>query len=214
YRAPFSGNVVELCPVGALTSTQYRFEARPWDIQQVPTVCGLCPVGCNTSVTTREGKVKRVLSRNHPEVDGGWLCDKGRFSYPHLYAPDRLTEPLRRVERMGLEPVPRDTALDAAQRLLGGAQGRIVTALSGSETIEQAYGLARLLRGGLGAHSAVLPESTSRTLEAFRLPLSAIADAEVVVVVGDDAVADRAPVVDLWLKQAGRNGAEIVTLTP
>src|SRR5262249_39344387 len=67
YRAPFSGNVIELCPVGALTSTQYRFEARPWEIQNVPTVCGLCPVGCNISATTREGKVKRILSRNHPE---------------------------------------------------------------------------------------------------------------------------------------------------
>ncbi len=214
YRAPFSGNVVELCPVGALTSTQYRFEARPWDIQQVPTVCGLCPVGCNTSVTTREGKVKRVLSRNHPEVDGGWLCDKGRFSYPHLYSPDRITEPLRRVDRMGLEPISWDSALDEAERLLRGAEGSIVTALSGSETIEQAYALARLLRGGLGAHSAVLPESTSRTLEAFRLPLSAIAHAELVVVVGDDAIADRAPVVDLWLKAARRNGADVVTLSP
>ncbi len=214
YRAPFSGNVVELCPVGALTSTQYRFEARPWDIQQVPTVCGLCPVGCNTSVTTREGKVKRVLSRNHPEVDGGWLCDKGRFSSPHLYSPDRITEPLRRVDRIGLEPISWDTALDEAERLLRVAEGSIVTALSGSETIEQAYALARLLRGGVGAHSAVLPESTSRTLEAFRLPLSAIAQAELVVVVGDDAVADRAPVVDLWLKLARRNGADIVTLGP
>ena len=86
YRAPFSGNVIELCPVGALTSTQYRFEARPWDIQNVPTVCGLCPVGCNVNATVREGKVKRILSRNHPEVDGGWLCDKGRFTYP---APPR-----------------------------------------------------------------------------------------------------------------------------
>ena len=92
YRAPFSGNVIELCPVGALTSTQYRFEARPWDIQNVPTVCGLCSVGCNINATVREGKVKRVLSRNHPEVDGGWLCDKGRFTYPHLTAEDRITD--------------------------------------------------------------------------------------------------------------------------
>ena len=81
YRGAFSGNVIELCPVGALTSTQYRFEARPWEIQNVPTVCGLCPVGCNISATTREGKVKRILSRNHPEIDEGWLCDKGRFAF-------------------------------------------------------------------------------------------------------------------------------------
>ncbi|HVD42414.1 MAG TPA: 2Fe-2S iron-sulfur cluster-binding protein, partial [Gaiellaceae bacterium] len=97
YRAPFSGNVIELCPVGALTSTTYRFEARPWEIQDVPTVCGMCPVGCNVNATTREGKVKRILSRNHPEVDDGWLCDKGRFSYAHLHAEDRLRDPLFRV---------------------------------------------------------------------------------------------------------------------
>src|SRR5882672_2058152 len=118
YRAPFSGNVIELCPVGALTSTQYRFEARPWEIQNVPTVCGLCPVGCNISATTREGKVKRILSRNHPEVDEGWLCDKGRFAYSHLYAADRVTEPMRRVGPRGLEALGWDDALDAVERAL------------------------------------------------------------------------------------------------
>src|SRR5512132_1529714 len=214
YRAPFSGNVIELCPVGALTSTQYRFEARPWEIQDVPTTCGLCPVGCSTRVTTRAGAVKRVQSRNPPEVDGGWLCDKGRFTFPHLYANDRLREPLARDRRRGFEPVSWDDALDRAEALLRGAEGQIVTALSGSETVEQAYALARLLRDGLGAHSAVLPESTSAALDAFRLPLSALAEAELVVVVGDDEVADRAPLVGLWLKQAVRNGAQVTRIGP
>src|SRR5919206_3379262 len=77
YTNEFSGNVTELCPVGALTSTTYRFRGRPWEIQQIPSVCGLCAVGCNTSVNIREGHVVRVLSRNHPEIDEGWLCDKG-----------------------------------------------------------------------------------------------------------------------------------------
>src|ERR687887_1902599 len=158
YRAHFTGNVIELCPVGALTSTQYRFEARPWEIQNVPTVCGMCPVGCNIQATTREGKVKRILSRNHPEVDEGWLCDKGRFAYAHLYARDRIVDPLLRVRRRGLEPVAWDVALDEAERLLRAADGRIVTALSGSETVEEAYALAKLMRRGLGSHSAVLPE--------------------------------------------------------
>ena len=185
YRAPFSGNVIELCPVGALTSTQYRFQARPWEIQDVPTVCGLCPAGCNVRATTREGQVKRVQSRNHPEVDGGWICDKGRFTFPHLHASDRVTTPLHRGE-LGLEPLEWDAALDRAEELLRGADGLIVTALSGSETTEIAYGLGVLLRRGLGAHSAVLHESTSAALDAFRAPLSTIGDAEIVVVVGDD----------------------------
>jgi NADH-quinone oxidoreductase subunit G len=211
YRAPFSGNVIELCPVGALTSTQYRFEARPWEIQDVPTTCGLCPVGCSTRVTTREGAVKRVQSRNHPEVDAGWLCDKGRFTFPHLRAQDRVREPLVRGE-LGLEAVSWDAALDRAEALMRGAGGNVVTALSGSETTEIAYGLAVLMRRGLGAHSAVLDESTSAALDAFRAPLSTIGDAELVVVVGDDDVVDRAPAVDLWIRHARRQGAEIVTI--
>ena len=209
YTAPFSGNVIELCPVGALTSTQYRFEGRPWEIQNVPTVCGMCPVGCNVSATTREGKVKRIVSRNHPEVDEGWLCDKGRFAYPHVYADDRIVDPLERVRRRGFAELSWDDALDRAETLLRGAQGRIVTALSGSETVEQAYALGKLLRQGLGAHSAVMPEAVSHGLDAFRAPLATIAKAELVVVIGDEQVADRAPIVDLWIRQARRNGARV-----
>src|SRR5919109_488663 len=190
YRAPFSGNVIELCPVGALTSTQYRFEARPWEIQNVPTVCGLCPVGCNVSATTREGKVKRIVSRNHPEVDQGWLCDKGRFAYPHLYAEDRIVDPLRRAGRRRLEAVSWDEALDEAERLLRAASGRVLLALSGSETVEQAYALSKLVRRGLGSNAVVLPEETAPALAACRLPLSAIREARLVVLLGDDRVVE------------------------
>jgi NADH-quinone oxidoreductase subunit G len=211
YRAPFSGNVIELCPVGALTSTTYRFEGRPWEIQDVPSVCGLCPVGCNVYVTTREGKVKRIVSRNHPEVDQGWLCDKGRFAYQHVLAEDRLRDPLLRVRRRGFEEVSWERALDEAEQLLRGAEGRIVTALSGSETVEQAYALAKLLRRGLGAHAAMLPEEVSDALDGFRVPLSAIGEANVIAVLGDAPIVERAPIVELWLKQAKRNGARVVT---
>jgi NADH-quinone oxidoreductase subunit G len=211
YRAPFSGNVIELCPVGALTSTQYRFEARPWEIQNVPSVCGLCPVGCNVDVTIREGKVKRILARNHPEVDRGWLCDKGRFAFSHVRAPDRLADPLRRVGPRRFEELSWDEALDEAERMLRAARGGIVTALSGSETVEMAYALGKLLRVGLDAHSAVLPELVSPALDAFRAPLSAIAEAKLVVVLGDDPVVERAPIADLWLRAARRAGAEVIT---
>src|SRR5437764_10265269 len=146
YSGPFTGNVTELCPVGALLPTQYRFEGRPWEIQNVPTVCGMCSVGCNVNATVREGKVKRILSRNHFEIDEGWLCDKGRFGFTHLRSADRVVDPIRRVRRRGFEPVSWDDALDAAETMLRGAQGRVVVALSGSETIEQAYALAKLVR--------------------------------------------------------------------
>jgi NADH-quinone oxidoreductase subunit G len=214
YRAHFSGNVTELCPVGALLPTQYRFEARPWEIQNVPTVCGLCPVGCNIQATIREGRVKRILSRNHPEVDEGWLCDKGRFGFSHVRASDRIAEPLRRTGARRLEAVDWDTAVAEAERLLRAAGTRVVTALSGSESIEQAWALAKLLRVGLGAHNAVLPEQASDVADAFALPLSSIRDAQLIVVVGDEPVAERAPVVDLWLRAAKRKGAEILQLGP
>jgi NADH-quinone oxidoreductase subunit G len=210
YRAPFSGNVIELCPVGALTSTKYRFEARPWEIQDVPTVCGLCPVGCNVNATTREGKVKRILSRNHAEVDNGWLCDKGRFAYSHLHAEDRLRDPLLRVRRRGFEEVSWERALDEAERLLREAKGRIVTALSGSETVEQAYALAKLLRQGLNSHTALFAEELSDALDPFRLPLSSIRDADVVAVLGDAPIVERAPIVDLWIREARRRGARVL----
>ena len=209
YRGHFTGNVIELCPVGALTSTPYRFEARPWEIQNVPSVCGMCPVGCNISATTREGKVKRIVSRNHPEVDGGWLCDKGRFASGHLQAADRLVDPLRKAAPR-YEELSWDEGLDEAERLLRGAGDRIVTALSGSETVEMAYALGKLVRQGLGAHCAVLPEQVDDSYDAFRAPLSTLRGAQLVVVLGDEPVAERAPIVELWIKEARRNGAEIV----
>jgi len=210
YRGAFTGNVTELCPVGALLPTQYRFEGRPWEIVDVPTVCGLCPVGCNVNATVREGKVKRILARNHPEIDEGWICDKGRFAFTHLRAEDRLTEPLQRVRRRGLEPVSWEKALEEAERLLRGARGQIATVLSGSETVEQAYALGKLLRVGLDSHEATLPEEISGALDAYRLPLSSIREADVVVVLGDVPVVERAPVVELWIKSARRNGARIL----
>jgi len=215
YRGPFTGNVTELCPVGALTNTTYRHQARPWEIQNVPTVCGLCPVGCNISATTREGKVKRIQSRNHPQIDEGWLCDKGRYAFAHLTAHDRLVEPLgrapggRRLRRLSW-----DEALDRAERLLREAGPRTVTALSGSESVEQAYGLAKLLRRGLGAHAAVLPEEVADALDAFRAPLSAIRDAKTVVVLCEEPVVERAPIVDLWIRAARRRGARVLTELP
>ena len=145
YVGAFSGNVIELCPVGALTSTQYRFTGRPWEIQNVPTVCGLCPVGCNVHATIREGKVRRMLSRNHPQVDEGWLCDKGRFAYTHLYARDRISDPLRRSRRRGFEELSWDDALDEAELAGEGGQVRAAAAFLGRPDQDRALAFAETL---------------------------------------------------------------------
>jgi len=213
YRGPFSGNVVELCPVGALTSTQYRFRARPWEYEQAASVCGLCPVGCNVTVQSREGKVQRVLSRNHPEIDRGWLCDKGRFSYTHLYSEERILAPRRRGVRE-LEELGWERALDELEGMFERAHGEVVLALSGNETLELAYALAKIARQGAGSDRVVLPEQASDALDPFRVPVSALAAAEEIVVFEDVPVLDRAPLIELWLKQARRNGARITRIGP
>jgi predicted molibdopterin-dependent oxidoreductase YjgC len=114
------------------------------------------------------------------------------------------------VRRRGFAPVSWDEALDVAEGLLREHHGNVVVALSGSETIEQAYALGKLVRQGLDSHEAVLPEEVTSALDAYRLPLSAIAEAEVVAVLGDVPLSESAPVAELWVKQARRNGARIV----
>ena len=116
YVAPFSGNIVELCPVGALTSRPYRFRARPWDIEDAGSICTLCPAQCNTRLTVRDERVLRVLDRNHPEVDDGWLCDKGRFAYQAIHVDERITRPLVRDGGTFIHARPADPA---------GGEGRI-----------------------------------------------------------------------------------------
>jgi NADH-quinone oxidoreductase subunit G len=213
YRGPFSGNVVELCPVGALTSTQYRFRARPWEYERAASVCGLCPVGCNVTVQSREGKVQRVLSRNHPEIDRGWLCDKGRFSYSHLYSEERLLTPRRRGAR-ALEELGWEQALDELVGMIERAQGEVVLALSGNETLELAYSLAKIVRQGAGSDRVVLPEQALDVLDPFRVPISALAEAEEIVVFEECPVLDRSPLIELWLEQARRNGARVTRIGP
>ena len=113
YVAPFSGNIVELCPVGALTSTAYRFRARPWDIEQSGSVCTLCPSQCNISFTVRDERVERVLERENDGVDNGWLCDMGRFGYQSIESDQRITTPLIRDGGF-LRPVSWERAIEAA----------------------------------------------------------------------------------------------------
>jgi NADH-quinone oxidoreductase subunit G len=125
YVAPFSGNIVELCPVGALTSRPYRFRARPWDIEDAGTVCALCPAQCNVALTVRDERVLRVQAREHPEVDDGWLCDRGRFAYPTRGTPGTAGTPLVAVNGHGDAPDIR--ALAPVVRYHGHvADGRVV----------------------------------------------------------------------------------------
>lgn len=157
YNSYFSGNTIELCPVGALTSELYRFQARPWDVAKVPSVCNGCSVGCNTRLDFRFDNLLRVVSRDNPEVDGGWLCDRGRFNYKYVDADNRLQRPV--VRRDGqLVPVSWREALgDLAKRLAeikAAKGGQAVGIIGGGRlTNEEAHLLQKLARLGLGTNN-------------------------------------------------------------
>ena len=147
YIAPFHGNIIELCPVGALTSEAYRFRARPWDIEDSGSICTLCPSQCNVKFTVRDERVERVLARDNHEVDNGWLCDKGRFGFQMISSEERITEPAaeRQPRRLGAD------ARDAAAKRLGAGERRIAAIVGGQASNEEAYLVQRIVRGALGS---------------------------------------------------------------
>ena len=137
--------------MGALTSTAYRFRARPWDIENAGSVCTLCPSQCNVSFTVRDDtKVLRVIARDNEEVDDGWLCDKGRFGYQIVNAPERITQPLVR-DGGELRPVSWERAIDEARKGLDKAAEKTAALVGGEATNEEGYLLQFLLREVLGS---------------------------------------------------------------
>jgi NADH-quinone oxidoreductase chain G len=117
FQPGFSGNTIKVCPVGALMSKPFRFKSRPWELVKTPGVCALCSMGCNVREDMRENKILRVVGLDNPDVNDGWLCDRGQFGYDYVNSRDRLRTPL--VRRGGrLEPASWDEALGiVAERL-------------------------------------------------------------------------------------------------
>ncbi len=216
YVAPFSGNIVELCPVGALTSRAYRFRARPWDVEDAGSVCTLCPAQCNVTLTVRDERVMRVLARDHPEVDDGWLCDAGRFAYPPpggAAAPGRaprVTEPLIR-DGGELRPVSWERALQEAASGLERAGERTGAIVGTGVSNEEGLLLARLMREGLRSPhldsrpAGTLPLELHRALNDPRLQATVtdLEFAHAVIVLDTDPITD-APILDLRLRKGVR----------
>src|SRR5438874_9868044 len=93
YDSVFSGNVIQICPVGALTSSTFRFRARPFDMASADSTCNRCASGCRITAQTRRGELVRVLAKDDREVNDEWICDKGRFAYAYAQSPERVVEP-------------------------------------------------------------------------------------------------------------------------
>ncbi|MEV6653386.1 NADH-quinone oxidoreductase subunit G [Streptomyces sp. NPDC051219] len=149
FQSYFSGNTIQICPVGALTSAAYRFRSRPFDLVSSPSVCEHCSGGCATRTDHRRGKVMRRLAADDPEVNEEWICDKGRFAFRYAQRPDRLTSPLVRNADGVLEAASWPEALEAAARGLSAARGRAGVLAGGRLTVEDAYAYAKFARVAL-----------------------------------------------------------------
>ncbi len=140
---PLSANVVDICPVGALTDRDFRFKVRVWYLEKTPSICPGCSTGCNISVETYQNRIARFKPRINEEVNSHWLCDEGRYCFYELTAGERLTTPMIRQEG-GLVSTDWETALRAVVSGLRSA-GRLAGILSGRNTNEEAFLFAKLM---------------------------------------------------------------------
>jgi NADH-quinone oxidoreductase subunit G len=152
FDSYFSGNTVQICPVGALTGATYRFRARPYDLVSTPSVCEHCAAGCRQRTDHRRGAVTRRLAGDDPAVNEEWNCDKGRWAFSYATQPDRLVSPLVRDESGVLRPASWPEAVAAAARGLAAARGRAGVLPGGRLTVEDAYGYAKFARVALGTN--------------------------------------------------------------
>jgi NADH-quinone oxidoreductase subunit G len=146
FESYFSGNAVQICPVGALTGAAYRFRARPFDLVSSPSVCEHCASGCAQRTDHRRGSVLRRLAGDEPEVNEEWNCDKGRWAFTYATQPDRITTPLVRDADGTLVPASWPHAVAAAVDGLTSAAGGTGVLLGGRLTVEDAYAYSKFAR--------------------------------------------------------------------
>ena len=199
FKSKFSGNTIELCPVGALTSRTYRFAARPWEFQSQDSVCSMCGVGCNVAVQTRNGELMRVNARLNEDVNEEWTCDKGKFEQYWVNSTDRVKDPLQRYASQ-LRKVTWDDVLSAAAKALKDAASTDPNSVAGIGSTrasnEDLYLFQRMFRTALGTNNLdhrmlpfpIIPMQTS---------IAEVGEAKKIVAVGTE-IDDDLPV--LWLR--------------
>src|SRR4051794_38297641 len=211
YVGPFSGNITELCPVGALTSTSFRFRARPWDVEEAGSVCTLCPSQCNIDFTVRDDtKVVRVMARDNEEVDDGWLCDRGRFGFQAIHATERITQPLVR-DGGELRPVSWERALSEARSALDRAGEKTAAFIGGEATNEEGYLVQFLMRNVLGSPhvesrygGALDPEQARMLARPDLTARTSDLDYADAILVFDTELVDEMPILDLRVRKNAR----------
>ncbi|MFE9675810.1 NADH-quinone oxidoreductase subunit G [Streptomyces sp. NPDC006259] len=228
FESYFSGNTIQICPVGALTSAAYRFRSRPFDLISTPSVCEHCSGGCATRTDHRRGKVMRRLAAEDPEVNEEWICDKGRFAFRYAQQRDRLDTPLVRNAEGDLEPASWPEALQIAAQGLLASRGRTGVLTGGRLTIEDAYAYSKFARVALDTndidfrarvHSgeeadflASRVAGRGRDLDGSGITYTTLEEAPAVLLVGFESE-EEAPGVFLRLRKAWRkHGQKVFSL--
>jgi NADH-quinone oxidoreductase subunit G len=216
FNSYFSGNTVQICPVGALTGAAYRFRSRPFDLVSTPSICEHCASGCRQRTDSRRGEVTRRLAGNDPQVNEEWNCDKGRWAFTYATQPDRLVTPLVRDAGGVLAPASWPEALGAAAAGLAAARGRAGVLTGGRLTQEDAYAYAKFARIALGTNDIDLRARPHSPEEAqFLAAAVAGRDAEVsyadlerapAVLLAGLEPEDESPIIFLRLRKAARVG--------
>jgi NADH-quinone oxidoreductase subunit G len=223
FSSYFSGNTVQICPVGALTAKPYRFRARPWDLEAVESTCPHCSVGCRIAVQATANKVVRFLGVDNGPTNQGWLCDKGRFGFEYLSSPDRLTTPLVRGKDGVLHPATWGEALGKAaaglRRVIDGSGADAVAGLGGARsTNEEAYAFGKFLRATVGTNhlDARLGDALgARFLTGLphRAAFDDLDGAGAILLWGPD-LKEELPVLYLRVRRAATRGARLVVVHP
>ncbi len=211
FSSYFSGNTVQICPVGALTASPYRFRARPWDLDQVESTCTTCAVGCRTAVQSSGDQIVRRLGVDIDPVNHGWLCDRGRFDYESARSPERVTSPLMRggADSEPVEatwPAAMAAAASALRDAIEAHGASSVAVLGGARlTNEDAYAWAKLARGVIGTDNVDCQLADGLSAEMLltlpRATIDETCSADTIITLGVDPK-EELPVLYLRLRHA------------
>ncbi|MEY2522751.1 MAG: NADH-quinone oxidoreductase subunit [Ilumatobacteraceae bacterium] len=210
FASYFSGNTVQICPVGALTAKPYRFKARPWDLEQTESTCTTCAVGCRTVVQSSHDELLRYQGVDSDPVNWGWLCDRGRFNFEAVNSDDRLSAPMVRVGE-ALQPTTWNAALARAAELIteakaAGGAGSIAVLGGARGTNEDAYAWARLAHGVIGTPHVYpqMGDGAQINLLGFdRATIDEAANASTIILIAPD-LKEELPVLYLRLRDAAQ----------
>jgi len=219
FNSYFSGNTTDICPVGALTTEDFRFGARPWEMNFAASICPHCAVGCNIIVNTRrEAKsggievIKRVMPRQNEWINEIWICDKGRFAHTFAESPSRLSKPMIRMNGILVETTWED-ALKRASEAFKNAGSKVIGIAGGRPSNEDLFNFRKFMTsiGGKAYHDTTMAggDLVQKVGVGTNTNLSAMGNGDAILVIATDLI-EEAPIWWLRVKQASERGATLI----